>query len=195
MTEVLFIHSIGADLFTALLSTISTVLLKFHGMRGVMLLLLLVSVIMAAGYFLLQRNLKRTNGNRAFLKWDKTKIKSQDSLMVASAALFMHYGVIQDTLYTPEKLEKKISSVEEIHTANRKIQFEGFCDYDEDILKKLFDAGHPCAIRAVIREGDSERWLPVLYLDDDGGVVWNPYSEEPFIARFAQISEICSFTI
>ena len=59
----------------------------------------------------------------------------------------------------------------------------------------MYDSGHPCAIRAVVREGEPDRWLPVLYLDDDGGVVWNPDSEERFIAQFYQIHEICCFSI
>lgn len=195
MTEVLFVHSVGVDLFTALLSTIATILLKFRGMFSVMLVLLFVCTILAGGYFMIRRNLMRVNGNRAFMKWEREEIEASDDLMVASAVLFMHYGVIKDASYTPKKLEGKISSVEEIHEANRTIQFEGFHEYDEGTLKELYGSGHPCAIRAIVSEGEPDRWLPVLYLDDDGGVVWNPYSEERFIAQFFKISEICSFTI
>ena len=195
MAEVLFAHSVGVDLFTALLSTVSTILLKYRGMLSVVLLLLIISIILAAGYFIIRRNLIRVNGNRAFMKWKRKEIESSDHLMVASAILFMHYGVIQDIFYKPKKLEEKISSVEDIGAANNKIQFEGFHDYSEETLKTLYDSGHPCAVRAVTREGEPDRWLPVLYLDDDGGVVWNPYSQERFISQFYQIREICSFTI
>ena len=195
MAEVIFAHSVGVDLFTALLSTVSTILLKYYGMFSVILLLLIISMILMAGYFLLRRNLVRVNGNRAFMKWKRKEIESSDDLMVASAILFMHYGVIQDVFYKPIKLEEKISSVEDISAANHRIQFEGFHDYTEETLKRLYDTGHPCAVRTMVREGEPERWLPVLYLDDDGGVVWNPYSEERFIAQFYQVHEICCFTI
>ena len=195
MAEVLFAHSAGSDLFTALLSTVSTVLLKYSGMYSVILLLLIISLILVTGYFIIRRNLMRVNGNRAFMKWKQKEIESSDDLMVASAILFMHYGVIQDIFYKPKKLEEKISSVVDIGAANNKIQFEGFHDYSEVTLKTLYDSGHPCAVRAVTREGEPDRWLPVLYLDDDGGIVWNPYSQERFISQFYQIREICSFTI
>lgn len=195
MTEVLFAHSVGVDLFTALISTASTLLLKYLGMFSVMLMLLIACLILVAGYFIIRRHLIRISGSRAFMKWDREEIGSSDHLMVASAALFMHYGVIKDASYTPQKLEEKISSVEDIHAAYPAIQFEGFHDYDEETLKKMYDSGHPCAIRTVIHEGEPDRWLPVLYLDDDGGVVWDPYSEERFIAQFYQIREICCFSI
>jgi len=195
MTEVIFAHSVGVDLFTALISTASTILLKHLGKFSVMLMLLIICIILAAGYFISRRNLVRVNGNRAFMKWEKKEIESSDQLMVASAILFMHYGVIMDASYTPRKLEEKISSVKDISEAYRRIQFEGFHDYNEETLKMLYDSGHPCAIRTVIHEGEPDRWLPVLYLDDDGGVVWNPYSEDRFIAQFYQIHEICCFSI
>ncbi len=195
MTEVLFAHSVGVDLFTALISTISTLLLKHLGMFSVMLMLLIVCIMLASGYFFIHRNLVRVNGNRAFMKWKKEEIGSSDQLMVASVILFMHYGAIKDASYTPQKLAEKISSVEDISTAWPAIQFGGYHDYSEETLKTMYDSGHPCAIRAVVREGEPDRWLPVLYLDDDGGVVWNPDSEERFIAQFYQIHEICCFSI
>ena len=68
-------------------------------------------------------------------------------------------------------------------------------DYDEDTLKRLFYEGHPCMIRAAADSGEPARWLPVMYMDDDGGVVWNPYSEEHFLVQFSGISRICCFTI
>ncbi len=195
MAEVLFVHSVGVDLCTAFLSTVSTILLKSQGMYSVILLLLIVCIVLVVGYFIIRRNLMRVNGNRAFMKWSRKEIESSNDLMVASAALFMHYGVIKEASFTPKKLEEKISSVEDFNAANHKIQFEGFHDYKEETLKKLYESGHPCAIRAVTDEGEPDRWLPVLYLDDDGGVVWNPYSGERFISQFYQIHEICCFTI
>ena len=77
----------------------------------------------------------------------------------------------------------------------RDIQFGGFYEYQEETLRRLFYEGHPCAIRTVIKGGEQDRWLPVMYLDDDGGVIWNPYSKERFLAELYQIREICCFNI
>ncbi len=195
MINVLFVQSAGSDLFTALFSTISTILLKFYGMENVMLMIFIIGMVFAVGYYILHKNLIRINGNRSFLKWKKTEAAASDDLMLAAAVLMMHYGLEEDASYTPQKLAEKISSVEDIAAANRHMKFDGYYDYEEETLRKLFYAGHPCAIRAVIKEGESERWLPVMYLDDDGGVIWNPYSEERFLVQMHQISEICCFTI
>ena len=82
-----------------------------------------------------------------------------------------------------------------INAVDPDIQFDGYYEYQEETLKRLFYAGHPCAIRTVIKEGEQDRWLPVMYLDDDGGVIWNPYSGESFLAELYKIEEICCFTI
>ena len=163
---------------------------------GILLYMILFWKILSGSLIQRQHPLRLTKHFlKRLMKWKRKEIESSDDLMVASAILFMHYGVIQDVFYKPIKLEEKISSVEDISAANHRIQFEGFHDYTEETLKRLYDTGHPCAVRTVVREGEPERWLPVLYLDDDGGVVWNPYSEERFIAQFYQVHEICCFTI
>ena len=195
MIDVLFVQSTGSEISRAVFSTISTVLLKYYGMHSVMLMLLIISLIFAAGYVIIRRHLVRANGNRKFLRWKKTEIDAADSLTVAVAALLMHYSVVEDTAYTPKKLAEKLTSVEEIDAVDHEVQFGGFYEYQEETLKKLFYAGHPCAIRTVIKEGEQDRWLPVMYLDDDGGVIWNPYSGERFLAELYQIREICCFTI
>ncbi len=195
MIDVLFVQSTGSEISRAVFSTISTVLLKYYGMHSVMLMLLIISLIFAAGYVIIRRHLVRANGNRKFLRWKKTEIDAADSLTVAVAALLMHYSVVEDTAYTPKKLAEKLTSVEEIDAVDHEVQFGGFYEYQEETLKKLFYAGHPCAIRTVIKEGEQDRWLPVMYLDDDGGVIWNPYSGESFLAELYQIREICCFTI
>ena len=195
MIDVLFVQSTGSEISRAVFSTISTVLLKYYGMHSVMLMLLIISLIFAAGYVIIRRHLVRANGNRKFLRWKKTEIDAADSLIVAVAALLMHYSVVEDTAYTPKKLAEKLTSVEEIDAVDHEVQFGGFYEYQEETLKKLFYAGHPCAIRTVIKEGEQDRWLPVMYLDDDGGVIWNPYSGERFLAELHKIEEICCFTI
>ena len=195
MIDVLFVQSTGSEISRAVFSTISTVLLKYYGMHSVMLMLLIISLIFAAGYVIIRRHLVRANGNRKFLRWKKTEIDAADSLTVAVAALLMHYSVVEDTAYTPKKLAEKPTSVEEIDAVDHEVQFGGFYEYQEETLKKLFYAGHPCAIRTVIKEGEQDRWLPVMYLDDDGGVIWNPYSGESFLAELYKIEEICCFTI
>ena len=195
MIDVLFVQSTGSEISRAVFSTISTVLLKYYGMHSVMLMLLIISLIFAAGYVIIRRHLVRANGNRKFLRWKKTEIDAADSLTVAVAALLMHYSVVEDTAYTPKKLAEKLTSVEEIDAVDHEVQFGGFYEYQEETLKKLFYAGHPCAIRTVIKEGEQDRWLPVMYLDDDGGVIWNPYSGESFLAELYKIEEICCFTI
>ena len=195
MIDVLFVQSTGSEISRAVFSTISTVLLKYYGMHSVMLMLLIISLIFAAGYVIIRRHLVRANGNRKFLRWKKTEIDAADSLTVAVAALLMHYSVVEDTAYTPKKLAEKLTSVEEIDAVDHEVQFGGFYEYQEETLKKLFYAGHPCAIRTVIKEGEQDRWLPVMYLDDDGGVIWNPYSGERFLAELHKIEEICCFTI
>ena len=195
MIDVLFVQSTGSEISRAVFSTVSTVLLKYYGIHSVMLMLLIISLIFAAGYVVIRRHLVRANGNHKFLRWKKTEIDAADSLTVAVAALLMHYGIVEDTSYTPEKLAEKLTSVEDIDAVDRDIQFSGFHEYQEETLRKLFYAGHPCAIRTVIKEGDQDHWLPVMYLDDDGGVIWNPYSGERFLAELYQIREICCFTV
>ncbi len=195
MIDVLFVQSTGSEISRAVFSTISTVLLKYYGMHSVMLMLLIISLIFAAGYVIIRRHLVRANGNRKFLRWKKTEIDAADSLTVAVAALLMHYSVVEDTAYTPKKLAEKLTSVEDINAVDPDIQFDGYYEYQEETLKRLFYAGHPCAIRTVIKEGEQERWLPVMYLDDDGGVIWDPYSGERFLAELHKIEEICCFTI
>lgn len=195
MIDVLFVQSTGSDISRAVFSTVSTVLLKYYGIHSVMLMLLIISLIFAAGYVVIRRHLVRANGNHKFLRWKKTEIDAADSLTVAVAALLMHYGVVEDRTYTPRKLAEKLVSVEDIDAVNNDIQFDGFYEYREENLKRLFCAGHPCAIRTVIKEGEQDLWLPVMYLDDDGGVIWNPYSGERFLAELYQIREICCFTI
>lgn len=195
MIDVLFVQSTGSEISRAVFSTVSTVLLKYYGIHSVMLMLLIISLIFAAGYVVIRRHLVRANGNHKFLRWKKTEIDAADSLTVAVAALLMHYGIVEDTSYTPEKLAEKLTSVEDIDAVDRDIQFSGFHEYQEETLRRLFYAGHPCAIRTVIKEGDQDHWLPVMYLDDDGGVIWNPYSGERFLAELYQIREICCFTV
>ena len=195
MIDVLFVQSTGSEISRAVFSTVSTVLLKYYGIHSVMLMLLIISLIFAAGNVAIRRHLVRANGNHKFLRWKKTEIDAADSLTVAVAALLMHYGIVEDTSYTPEKLAEKLTSVEDIDAVDRDIQFSGFHEYQEETLRRLFYAGHPCAIRTVIKEGDQDHWLPVMYLDDDGGVIWNPYSGERFLAELYQIREICCFTV
>jgi len=195
MIDVLFVHSIGSDLFTALFSTLSTILLSFRGLHSVMLMLLILSMVLGLAYLINRRYLIRVKGNRNYNKWKEEEIVSSDDLMMAAAVLLMHYGVVQDASYTPTKLLKKVSSVENISAVSPRIGFEGFCDYNEETIKRMFYTGHPCAVKAIPAEGEPEYWLPVLYLDDDGGLVWNPYSEERFLVHFYRISQICSFTI
>ena len=173
MIDVLFVQSTGSEISRAAFSTISTVLLNYYGIHSVMLMLLIISLIFAAGYVIIRRHMVRPNGNRKFRKWKKTEIDAADSLTVAVAALLMHYGVVEDTSYTPKKLAEKLVSVEDINAVDPDIQFDGYYEYQEETLKRLFYAGHPCAIRTVIKEGEQDRWLPVMYLDDDGGVIWN----------------------
>lgn len=195
MIDVLFVQSTGSEISRAAFSTISTVLLNYYGIHSVMLMLLIISLIFAAGYVIIRRHMVRPNGNRKFRKWKKTEIDAADSLTVAVAALLMHYGVVEDTSYTPKKLAEKLTSVEDIDAVYRDIQFGGFYEYQEETLRRLFYEGHPCAIRTVIKGGEQDRWLPVMYLDDDGGVIWNPYSKERFLAELYQIREICCFNI
>lgn len=195
MIDVLFVQSTGSEISRAVCSTISTVLLKLYGMHSVMLMLLVISLIYALEYIRIRRHLVRVSGNRSFLKWKKSEIDGADSLTVAVAALLMHYNLVQDASYTPGKLAEKLTSVEKINAVDPAVMFDGFYECQEETLQRLFYAGHPCAIRTVIKEGEQDRWLPVMYLDDDGGVVWNPYSGERFIAELYKIQEICCFTI
>ena len=62
-------------------------------------------------------------------------------------------------------------------------------------MNDLYHNGHPCAIKATTEEGRSEKWLSVMYHDDDGGIVWNPYSSERFTAELHAVSKICRFDI
>ena len=195
MVDVIFAQSAGNAVFTALFSTISTILLGRYGMQSVMLMLLIVSIVFATGYCIARRHLIRTNGSRKYLKWKRSEIESSDDLINAAAVIMMHYGIVTDPSFTPRDLAGKISSVEDIDSADSSIRFNGFCDYNEETLKDLFFAGHPCAVKAAVCEDGPEYWVPVMYLDEDGGVVWNPYSKERFTAQFYRISKIASFTV
>ena len=195
MIDVLFVNSIGSDIFTALFSTVTTILLGFGGMAGVSGMLLVLSILFSVGFFVLRKNLIRTHGNRGYLKWDRQGLLKSDVQWVATTVLLMHYGITKDASYTPERLEERIQSLEEIHSVFPSIRYDGIYEYDEKLLKELFDSGHPCAVKAVIHEGEPYCWLAVMYMDEDGGVVWNPYTEEKFLVQFYQIQEICSYTI
>ena len=42
---------------------------------------------------------------------------------------------------------------------------------------------------------ENAEWMPVIFLDDDGGMVWNYTSAEKFIAHMVSIEEIYSFKL
>ena len=50
-------------------------------------------------------------------------------------------------------------------------------------------------IKARTHEDDNYHWLALLYMDDDGGVVWNPYSEAQFLVQFDSIIELSDYTV
>ena len=195
MIDVLFVQSTGGDMFTAVFSTMSTILLGFGGMYPVMLMLFMVGCLFLAAYLLFRRYLIRVSGSRAFLKWNKADISGLDSLMVAASALMMHYGIEEDAADMQSRLESGAVSVERITSDDSGMRFEGVSEYSEEALKEFYETGHPCAVLVACEEGDALQWLPVLYLDEDGGVVWNPYSKERFLGQLFSISKICYFSI
>ena len=64
-TDVLFIQSIGVDLLTAIVSGIATLLLHLEGMNSVMLMLLALSLVLLALYYILRKNFENTDDERA----------------------------------------------------------------------------------------------------------------------------------
>lgn len=58
-TDVLFLQSIGVDLFTAIISAVATLLLYLDGMEGVMLMLLALSLVLLILYYILRKNFVR----------------------------------------------------------------------------------------------------------------------------------------
>jgi hypothetical protein len=195
MVNVLFIQSIASDIFIALFSTFATVLLRLHGMESVMIMIFIISIIFFIGYFLLRNKLIRVSVNQSYFKWKKEEINSSDNIFVAVTALLMHYGIIRDSHFKPAELEEKISNVKDIQKVKHKITFDNYYIYDEEILQNLYKDGHPCVIKAVVKEGEPAYWFPIMFLDDDGGVIWNPYSDERFLTHLHKITDICSFTI
>lgn len=64
-TDVLFIQSIGVDLLTAIVSGIATLLLHLEGMNSVMLMLLALSLVLLALYYILRKNFEDVDNERA----------------------------------------------------------------------------------------------------------------------------------
>ena len=58
-TDILFVQSIGVDLFTAIFSGVATLLLNLNGMESVMLMLLALSLVLLILYYILRRNFVR----------------------------------------------------------------------------------------------------------------------------------------
>ena len=64
-TDVLFIQSIGVDLLTAIVSGIATLLIHLEGMNSVMLMLLALSLVLLALYYILRKNFEDVDNERA----------------------------------------------------------------------------------------------------------------------------------
>ena len=194
MINVLFVNSIGTDLFTTLFSTLITILLGFMGMDGVAVMLLVISILFVSVFLFIKNNLIRTRGNKSYRAWKEDELSDSDE-MAAATVLLMHYGIINDKNYTPMDLQKDVAEIKNISNVYPEISFEGYHAYDEELLKTLFVSGHPCAIKARTHEDDNYHWLAILYMDDDGGVVWNPYSEVQFLVQFDSIIELSDYTV
>jgi hypothetical protein len=194
MINVLFVNSIGTDLFTTLFSTLITILLGYMGMDGVAVMLLVISILFVSMFLFIKNNLIRTRGNKSYRAWKEDELSDSDE-MAAATVLLMHYGIINDKNYTPMDLQKDVAEIKNISNVYPEISFEGYHAYDEELLKTLFVSGHPCAIKARAHEDDNYHWLALLYMDDDGGVVWNPYSEAQFLVQFDSIIELSDYTV
>ena len=114
---------------------------------------------------------------------------------MAAAVLMEHYRAERGKAVTPNKLAEKLNDIEELSLVYRHFQFDCYSPYSEDRLYDLYQAGHPCAVLARPGEKDAPVWLPVVFLDEDGGIVYNRNNDEVFISEFAEVQKICSFNI
>ena len=123
-----------------------------------------------------------------------------DNITVAAAVLMEQYGVVNYSGFTPNKLERQLETVhaggiEDISKYYHRFKFEGYYPYSEERLYEFYRSGHPCAILARPDTDDELTWLPVVFLDEDGGIVFNKNRDDIFVSQFKDVAVICRFVI
>ena len=192
MVMVLYIDSLATNLFNSLFSSIVTLIITFHGVYGVMIFLAVLSTGLLACFILFQKYLVREYTVHGYRSWKQEEYSGVDSLLISAAVLMNQYNISEST---PVSIAKLTDSVETVDVVSRRFHFEGYYPYSEEKLYELYQKGHPCAICVKTGVNREPHWLPVLFLDQDGGIVWNFGSYDIFINQFPEITEICSFVI
>ena len=196
MMMVLYIRNLAVGLFSALASTLATAIIAAWNIFGVVILICALIALMVATAVFFRRSIVRNSmGRTSFHKWGPKDMDQADDLMVALAVLMDHYRIVRTKGFTPNALADSISDIKEVSKKYRGIDVHDRQPYSEEKLKELYRQEHPCAILVRNDDMDSAKWVPVIFLDDDGGMVWNCFSDEVFINDFDNIEEIISFEI
>ena len=192
MIMVLFIDSLAVNLFNSIFSSIVTLLISFRGMVAVMFFLSFLGLILLTCYILFNKYLIRNNMMRGFHLWKEEDYIGIDQIITAATVLIHQYNIGEPT---PASVAEQVRSVEMIDAVSKHIHFNGYYKYTEEKLNELYQKGYPCAIYVKPDVDSKSVWLPVIYMDKDGGIVWNYGSYNIFINQFPEITQICSFVI
>ena len=196
MIMVLYIRNLAVGLSSALASTMATAIIAAWDIFGVVILICVLITIMVATAVVFRSSIIRMSVGRAsFHKWGKKDMDLADDLTVAAAVLMDQYRIVRTKGFTPNVLAGSISDIKEAGKVYKGIDIHDRHPYSEEKLMELYIQGHPCAILVRNDDMDSAKWMPVIFLDDDGGMVWNSFSDEMFINEFDNIEEIISFEI
>ena len=196
MMMVLYIRNLAVGLSSALASTMATAIIAAWDIFGVVILICVLITIMVATAVVFRSSIIRMSVGRAsFHKWGKKDMDLADDLTVAAAVLMDQYRIVRTKGFTPNVLAGSISDIKEAGKVYKGLGIHDRHPYSEEKLMELYIQGHPCAILVRNDDMDSAKWMPVIFLDDDGGMVWNSFSDEMFINEFDNIEEIISFEI
>ena len=195
MLTVLYWDSYSKILCNALFSSLTTVIIAVSGLQGVMLLLLGLSVVLLLVFVQLGRAVNIKKSVLEFRKWSVEDIDRADDLTTAAAVLIEHYHAVKGKHVTPNRLAGEVTDIRNISGSFPLIRFNRFEPYSEEKLYELYESGHPCAILARQFEDSRPVWLPVIFLDEDGGIVFQRNSDNIFISEFPEVQKICSFSI
>ncbi|MDO4797642.1 MAG: hypothetical protein Q4A01_06450 [Coriobacteriales bacterium] len=188
----IYIRGLLRELVSAVVSTLITVVLAANSYLGAMVLLVVMSLMVFVFGLIGKRYHNLQSGDYA-RNWPIESIRINDSLVVSAAILMIHYGVVQSYEFNPTVLANRVEQVEHIGSHYPLFRYVGKQPYTFERLYESFCNGEPSAVRGY-RNGEY-KWYPVLYVDEDDGVMAG-YGEGPlFIEDFEDIKERCVFSL
>ena len=195
MMFVLYIRNISTGLFNALASSLATIIIASWGLFGVVIFICILIILLVGIVVSFRRSLIRRSGGHRFLKWKKEDMDKADDLTIALAVLMEQYGIVNSKAFTPNALKSRVSDISKVSNEYKKIDVLGQYPYSAEKLNELYKQGSPCAILAKADDMAQAEWMPVIFLDDDGGIVWNYTSAEKFISHMESVEKIYSFKL